>query len=99
MEPTADALRLRAWRARRRRERRQICLECQGIFVPLRAEALFCGRTCSRANYRRRRATGEAAITLHRKPEPPFRIRTEEPVPQTRAVTRPGRIDIASLIG
>jgi hypothetical protein len=51
----------RQWRARRRRERRQVCAGCRLDFVPSRSDARFCGAACKQTTYRQRKAAKAAA--------------------------------------
>ena len=52
--------RKREWRARRRRERRRVCLECGGAFSG-RVDAVYCSGICRQGAYRRRLAGRQAA--------------------------------------
>jgi hypothetical protein len=63
MEARCEAVRKREWRARRRRELRQVCAACDAIFNPRRADAKFCGAACRQKGHRRRKAGGEMATT------------------------------------
>jgi hypothetical protein len=113
--PSESALRQRAWRARRRRERRQLCADCGGIFVPARRDAAFCSFVCKQRAWRahrKRKASGETAPP--RPTEPPWRefeaVRpphaSAKPEAASGAAQRPavhtksGRVvDIRSMIG
>jgi hypothetical protein len=108
MEAKCEAVRKREWRARRRRELRQVCAACEAIFNPRRADAKFCGAACRQKGHRRRKAGGEMAPT--RLTGTPWRVSAPVRPPITRikpeAAQRPvlrgpnGRIiDVASLIG
>jgi hypothetical protein len=46
----------RDFRARRRRERRKICLGCRREFCPARSDAVFCSLACKHRAHRARKA-------------------------------------------
>jgi hypothetical protein len=60
-EATGNAIWKRAWRARRRRQLRQSCAHCHGVFKPNRIDQRYCGAACRQKAYRRRKAGGEPA--------------------------------------
>jgi hypothetical protein len=76
------ALRQREWRARRRRQLRQFCAHCSGIFTPIRRDQAFCGSACRQKGYRRRKASGEEASSRPR--EAPWRVFSSPGLVDTR---------------
>jgi hypothetical protein len=104
----SHACRQREWRARRRRQRRQFCACCGGIFAPSRADARFCSLSCRQKGHRQRKAGRE--IAPWRPTAPPWRV-FEAPGPRhtgAAADAAPGasqrlassaRFDAKALIG
>jgi hypothetical protein len=75
-------------RARRRRERRQVCASCHDVFVPSRSDQLYCSVACKGRDARRRRKVGETPAR-RRPSEPPFIEPDPMPVVE-RPAERPG---------
>jgi hypothetical protein len=107
MEARCEAVRKREWRARRRRELRQVCAACDAIFNPRRADAeVLRGRLPSKGPSAKKGGRRNGHHASHRSPvarlgpcqAPITRI---EPEAAQRPVLRGpnGRIiDVASLI-
>lgn len=107
--PSESALRRREGRARLRAGWRQRCCVCEQVFVPGRADRVFCGAACRQKDYRQRMAAGADAP-----PRPKFArwqalgvSRPPKAVPRPVAAPEPPltiwsggrRIDITALIG
>ena len=99
MSETDAAVRLRAWRARRRAQRRRYCADCGGVFTPNRSQARFCSSNCKQRSFRRRKSGGRgpqmAQDGLSGSPGPP----TAVVAPRPALGPHGQRIDVASLIG
>jgi hypothetical protein len=104
---SVGALRLRKWRAGRRRQLRQSCAHCHGVFKPNRVDQLYCGAACKQRAYRRLKAGDGTASARPREapwlasPVPGVWDTRRPPKPAPKPALRAANgklIDIRSLI-